>query len=90
MICYDVSDDRRRARPARLLDGYGRRVQYSVYEAVLDRVLFDNLLARILSVIDAGADRVAVYALCAACAGRRVGLGTAGVEWPGDEVVLVV
>jgi CRISPR-associated protein Cas2 len=90
VVCYDVPDDGRRTRLARVLDGYGRRVQYSVYEAVLDRVLFDNLLGRIVSVIDAGTDRVAIYPVCAACAGRRLALGTAAAQWPGHEVVFVV
>lgn len=31
LICYDVRDDRRREKAARLLLGYGDRVQYSVY-----------------------------------------------------------
>src|SRR3954462_13120061 len=68
----------------------GAHERLRVYEAVLERVLFDNLVPRIESVIDAGADRVAIYPLCAGCAGRRVGLGTAGREWPGREVVFVV
>lgn len=31
LLSYDVRDDRRRRRAARLLEGYGERVQYSVF-----------------------------------------------------------
>jgi CRISPR-associated protein Cas2 len=32
IAAYDVADDRSRRRVARVLDGYGQRIQYSVYE----------------------------------------------------------
>ena len=32
LVCYDIEDDRRRNRIARCLLGWGRRVQYSVFE----------------------------------------------------------
>lgn len=35
LVCYDIRDDRRRARLARLMEGYGERVQYSVFEVHL-------------------------------------------------------
>jgi CRISPR-associated protein Cas2 len=90
LICYDVTDSKRRQRLAKLLDGYGCRVQYSVYEAVLNRVLFDKLAERIESVMDAETDRVAIYPLCAACAQKRLAFGQAQQAWPGEEIVFVV
>src|SRR6266511_1773180 len=35
VISYDISVDRRRARVAKLLEGFGQRVQYSVFECDL-------------------------------------------------------
>ena len=35
LICYDIADDRDRTRVARLLERYGERVQYSVFEVHL-------------------------------------------------------
>jgi CRISPR-associated protein Cas2 len=37
LICYDITDDRDRNRVARLLERYGDRVQYSVFEVHLAR-----------------------------------------------------
>ncbi|NHZ45785.1 CRISPR-associated endonuclease Cas2 [Nitratidesulfovibrio liaohensis] len=36
IIAYDITDDRERLRVSRVLDGYGQRVQASVYQCVLD------------------------------------------------------
>ncbi|PSB29102.1 CRISPR-associated endonuclease Cas2 [Stenomitos frigidus] len=35
LICYDITNDRRRDRVSRLLEGYGLGVQKSVFECVL-------------------------------------------------------
>jgi CRISPR-associated protein Cas2 len=90
VVCYDVTDDRRRTRLARALAAYGRRVQYSVFEASLDRALFDKLVCEVKSLIDARSDRVTVYRLCAACERQRLALGQAEDAWPGDQIVFVV
>lgn len=91
VVCYDVADDRRRRRVAECLDGYGDRVQESVFEAVLDRPLFEKLIAELGGLLDDAEDRAAVYALCQACEGRRIDLGAAaGMRPPGRERVIVV
>ena len=37
LICYDIENDRERTRVARLLERYGERIQYSVFEVHLAR-----------------------------------------------------
>ena len=37
LVCYDIDDDSERARAARVLEAYGERVQYSVFEVHLTR-----------------------------------------------------
>ena len=89
VICYDIPSDRRRVRLAKLLDGYGHRVQYSVYEVVLSGALFVKLLKQIESIADAREDRVAFYPVCAACVRKRLMVGAAAA-WPDHERVFVV
>ncbi|MBD1847423.1 CRISPR-associated endonuclease Cas2 [Cyanobacteria bacterium FACHB-63] len=43
LVCYDVIHDRRRDRVSRLLEGYGLRVQKSVFECVLTPDQYDLL-----------------------------------------------
>ena len=77
VIAYDVPDDARRTRIADLLKDYGRRVQYSVFEALLEPELLRQMYDRLLAVVDAAEDSVRLYALCADCAGKVevMGLG---------------
>ncbi|MEM1044217.1 MAG: CRISPR-associated endonuclease Cas2 [Bacteroidota bacterium] len=37
LVSYDIENDRDRRAVARYLQGYGERVQYSVFECALDR-----------------------------------------------------
>lgn len=90
VVCYDIPDDKRRTRLAKCLDGYGDRVQYSVFEAVLDRTLFDKMVAAVREIIADDEDQVMIYPLCAACVPRRLMMGAAkGREMPGDEIVFI-
>jgi CRISPR-associated protein Cas2 len=91
VMAYDTPSDRRRYRLAKCLNDYGRRIQYSVFEAMLSRLLFDRMVEEARALIDPRADRVHVYPLCAACAARAVYLGpSAGEERPGAEMVFIV
>lgn len=60
LICYDVTDDRDRNRVARLLERYGDRVQYSVFEVHLRRAEeltgIEGELREILAESEGGAD----------------------------------
>lgn len=47
VISYDISNDKRRTKLSTLLDKYGVRVNYSVYECELNQTKFDKLLYEI-------------------------------------------
>ena len=64
VVTYDIADDRRRSRVAEVLEGYGRRVQDSVFECWVNSRHFAELQARLNSEIDAHEDRVRFYRLC--------------------------
>jgi CRISPR-associated protein Cas2 len=49
-----------------LLD-FGDRVQYSVFEAKLDKTLFDNLIQRANGIIEESEDSVRIYPMCNSC-----------------------
>lgn len=36
VVSYDISDDKRRRKVAKIMEGYGFRVQYSVFECDLE------------------------------------------------------
>lgn len=88
VISYDVPDDRRRLKVARTLEQYGRRVQYSVFEAHLDGRALERLKARLTAVLEAEMDGLRIYRLCGECERAAETIGRAGVT-PAPGVVIV-
>jgi len=67
VIAYDISQDRRRARVAAVLQAYGDRVQRSVFVCVVESEVLQEIRARISEIIDPLTDSVYVFRQCAAC-----------------------
>ena len=67
IIAYDISDDRRRARVAAVLQTYGDRIQRSVFVATIGSDLLSEARERIGEIIDPDTDSVYVFRQCAAC-----------------------
>ena len=66
---------RRRAKLARLLEGLGVRVQYSVFELEIDPVKVPAILRSIQDLLNLDEDSLRIYICCASCArlAARVG-----------------
>jgi len=47
IITYDIANDRKRTKLSTLLEAYGTRVNYSVYECELTQRQMDNLIVKI-------------------------------------------
>lgn len=91
VISYDIVDDKRRTKAARLLQSRGQRVQYSVFEVLASEAELDALLKDLTREerFDATTDSVRAWRLCAACQpiARVVGVGPP-VNLPGRPLVL--
>lgn len=44
LVIYDIIDDRKRLKLAKMLQGYGFRIQKSAFEALIDRKTYKKLL----------------------------------------------
>ena len=75
LISYDIVQNRRRARLAKVLEGHGARVQDSVFEADLGEEDLARLLRRLGRLMDENEDSLRVYPLCRACAGKVMRIG---------------
>lgn len=88
LIAYDVRDERRLRQTARLLEGYGERVQFSVFRCRLSKTELERLrweLARVLQ----PEDDVLIVSLCERCA-HGVRRGRRGVGWEPDQTFRIV
>ena len=63
VVTYDVPCDNRRRKIAKLLEGYGQRVQYSVFECVLANHKYQELKQRLKQRVKLPEDSVRFYPL---------------------------
>lgn len=81
LVAYDVADAKVRARVARTLEGFGTRVQYSVFECRLSEGQLADLLDRLgvaheqAEAAEDPAFSVRCYRICRRCEPRVTILG---------------
>ncbi|MCP4538877.1 MAG: CRISPR-associated endonuclease Cas2 [Chloroflexi bacterium] len=68
IIAYDIPNDKRRTKIARVLEGHGTRVQYSVFESQLTNNQFTALWKELGELVQAKEDSLRAYRLCPPCA----------------------
>ena len=82
ILSYDITDDKNRRKMAETLEGYGVRVQYSVFEAWLGRGQLGKLTRLVEPFINAGqGDSLKIYTLCASCYPKHMAIGGFVPEW---------
>jgi len=89
VVTYDIPDDQRRTKVAKILEDFGDRVQYSVFEMELEHLKqLDEMRSRLESVIDPQADGVRIYFLCQGCRAKIMILGQ-GEVYTDQEVYII-
>jgi CRISPR-associated protein Cas2 len=58
IITYDISDPKRLRNVAKTLEGYGVRLQFSVFECLLDSMRLSKAQAALQSIIDVSEDQI--------------------------------
>lgn len=69
LVTYDVRDPKRLRRVAALLEGYGERVQYSVFRCRLDDLTLERLHWELGDLMETE-DDLLVIPLCPGCASK--------------------
>ena len=76
-VAYDIPDDKRRRKVMKMLAGYGRWAQYSVFECEVRPADLERMVQRLRKLIRAELDDVRIYPLCETCLGKTIMLGKA-------------
>ena len=72
VIAYDIADARRRNRIIKVIEPFGRRVNYSVFECMFTDAQFEKIRTRIERIVVKGEDCVAIYPICLNCYARTL------------------
>ena len=88
LICYDVRDDRRLRRVAKLLEGHGERLQYSVFRCRLSG-RDEQRLRWQLTRLTEPEDSWLIIPLCEACS-QRTHRHDGRAAWPADPPDFVI
>jgi len=88
VIAYDIADNKRRAKIARLMESMGARVQGSVFEAYLDLKELEELMKKAGRIIEKKNDSLRFYRICEACRGKILTMGQGRVNQPPDVMVV--
>lgn len=74
IICYDISNDKKREKVAEYLEGYGIRVQKSVFECNVTNKKLKEIIIRLSEYIS-NEDSIRVYPICENCYLKSTGIG---------------
>jgi CRISPR-associated protein Cas2 len=88
LVSYDIPDDKRRTKIAKVLKDYGERVQYSVFECDLTAKQIGKLLKELQAAMSETEDSIRAYRLCAQCVKEIKALGQA--KPPAEEPVVYI
>ncbi len=88
VLAYDIPDDRRRTRIAKLCESAAERVQGSVFEGYLSPQELKSLLKRVERVLETREDSLRIYLLCAGCRQKITSLGRGQITQPPDVIIV--
>ena len=67
LVVYDITDNKRRKKLSDLLEGYGFRVNLSVFELTIKETKLKKLISKIEKLVDKKYDSVRFYHICQNC-----------------------
>ena len=87
VVSYDISDDKKRNKVAKILFDFGKRVQYSVFECILEDDHLKKMVGRLERVVSQE-DSVRIYPLCMKCKSSATTMGRCDITK--DESVYIL
>ncbi len=88
LVVYDIPNDKRRNKLATFLEGYGRRVQYSVFECFLDLAEMRKLHQQVAKRVAESEDNVRFYWITTDALSQVLTIGSDGPKPPPDTYIV--
>jgi CRISPR-associated protein Cas2 len=87
LIAYDIPDDRHRTKVHKVLSGFGKWTQYSIFECFLTKKEFITLKTKLAKHISPERDSVRFYPICQNCLPK---VETVGGKPPSEDMVFIL
>lgn len=88
LVVYDVPDDKRRVKLSTFLEGYGRRVQYSVFECFLTLEEMRQLHKKVGRWVKPSEDNVRFYWISEEAVSRVLTIGSSPPAEPPQAYII--
>lgn len=88
LVVYDIPDNKRRLRVSKVLEGYGRRVQESVFECFITFPEMQKLHQKVLWRVKPQEDNVRFYWIAADAVARILTIGSEVPQSPPEFYVI--
>jgi len=85
VVCFDISDDKKRKIVSEMLEEFGIRVQRSVFEIEINKTYLKKLLSKIKKNIDKF-DSVRFYSMHSDTIKKSIYLGAGSEPFDGEDV----
>lgn len=86
LVGYDIASDKERSKVASVMEAFGYRVQYSLFECRLNGRDFGEMIRRLSPHIKKKhGDSLRIYRLCEACVPRILRYGDSEDPWERPE-----
>lgn len=85
IVAYDITEEKRLNKIAKIMLDYGVRVQKSIFEVTVTPPVFRELKERVEKIIVKEADGVKYFPLCEKCAGTVEIIGQGQFSDPDSE-----
>jgi CRISPR-associated protein Cas2 len=88
LVVYDIPHDKRRTKLANFLEGYGRRVQFSVFECFLSLDEMRVLSVKVAKLVNPEEDNVRFYWISEEAISRAISIGSPAPSPPAKYYVV--
>jgi CRISPR-associated protein Cas2 len=88
LVVYDIPDDKRRTKLSNFLEGYGRRVQFSVFECFLSLDEMRQLFEKSKKLVKPSEDNVRFYWISEEAVSRVLTIGSSEPAAPPKYYVI--
>lgn len=88
VVVYDIPNDKRRTKLSSFLEGYGQRVQFSVFECFLNLDEMRQLFEKLKKIVKPSEDNVRFYWISEDAVSRVLTIGSEHPQSPPNYYVI--